>query len=156
MQHTPVPAKSIPSPEKKTIYPQPFAALVEGRVKRKLGDHFGLTHFGVNLTELAPGAISALLHHHSKQDEFIYILQGTPTLLLDEKEYPLSPGDCMGLKAGAGVGHQLVNRSSDPVIYIEIGDRTEGDEVDYPNDDLKAIQLANGVWSLTHKDGRPY
>jgi len=62
----------------------------------------------------------------------------------------------MGLKAGTGVGHQLVNRSSEPAIYIEIGDRTEGDEVDYPNDDLKAIQLANGVWSLTHKDGRPY
>jgi len=156
MQQMPVPAKSIPSPQKKTIYPKPFAALVEGRVKRKLGDHFGLTNFGVNLTELAPGAISALLHHHSKQDEFIYVLQGTPTLLLDEKEYPLNPGDCMGLKAGTGVGHQLVNRSSEPVIYIEIGDRTEGDEVDYPNDDLKAIQLANGVWSLTHKDGRSY
>jgi len=156
MQHTPTAAKSVQPPEKKTIYPEPFARLVEGRVKRKLGDYFGLTHFGVNLTELAPGAISALLHHHSKQDELIYILQGTPTLLLDHKEYRLGPGDCMGLKAGAGIAHQLVNRSNETVIYIEIGDRTAGDEVEYPNDDLKAIQLANGAWSLTHKDGRPY
>lgn len=62
----------------------------------------------------------------------------------------------MGFKAGTGVAHQLVNRSAVPAIYIEIGDRTEGDEVEYPQDDLKATQLANGVWALTHKDGRPY
>lgn len=82
MKLIPIQAVSVPLPDKKTVYPQPFASQVDGRTKKKLGDHFGLTHFGVNLTELAPGAISALLHHHSKQDEFIYILEGTPTLLL--------------------------------------------------------------------------
>jgi len=156
MSQSPLPAESIPVPEKKTIYPMPFATLVEGRTKRKLGDFFGLTHFGVNLTRLSPGSVSALLHHHSKQDEFIYVLEGTPTLILGEKEYLLSPGDCYGFKAGAGVAHQLINKSERPVTYIEIGDRTLGDEVEYPNDDLKAVQLANGEWALTHKDGRPY
>lgn len=156
MKQAPVSAESIPLPEKKTIYPQPYASLVEGRAKRKLGDYFGLTNFGINMTELAPGAISALLHHHSKQDEFIYVLEGTPTLVLGEKEYLLNPGDCMGFKAGAGIASQLVNRSLGRVVYMEVGDRSEGDEVEYPNDDLKATQLANGVWALTHKDGRPY
>lgn len=156
MKLVPVQAVSVPLPDKKTVYPQPFASWVEGRTKKKLGDHFGLTHFGVNLTELAPGAISALLHHHSKQDEFIYILEGTPTLLLGEKECLLSPGDCMGFKAGMGVAHQLVNRSEKPVLYIEVGDRAVGDEVEYPNDDLKANQLPNGKWAFTHKDDRPY
>ena len=154
MKHTPVSAESIPLPDKKTIYPQPYASLVEGRTKRKLGDHFGLTNFGVNLTQLAPGAVSALLHHHSKQDEFIYILQGSPTLLLGEKEYLLNAGDCMGFKAGTGLAHQLANRSQTLAVYIEAGDRTVNDEVEYPNDDLKATQLANGAWALTHKDGR--
>ena len=156
MKSIPVAAETIPPPDKKTIYPAPFASLVQGRTKRKLGDHFGLTNFGVNLTHLAPGAVSSLLHHHSKQDEFVYILQGTPTLMLDKQEYLLKPGDCMGFKAGTGVAHQLVNRSAEPAVYIEIGDRTEGDEVEYPQDDLKATQLANGAWALTHKDGRPY
>ena len=87
MKQTPVPAESIPLPNKKTIYPPPFASLVEGRLKRKLGDHFGLNNFGINLTQLAQGAISALFHHHSKQDEFIYILQGTPTLVLGHRRY---------------------------------------------------------------------
>lgn len=156
MNPSPLPAESIPAPDKKSVYPPPFAALVEGRTKRKLGEHFGLTNFGVNLTRLAPGSISALFHHHLKQDEFVYILQGTPTLLFGEEEFSLQPGDCIGFKAGTGVAHQLVNRSAAPVVYIEVGDRTAGDEVDYPNDDLKATQLPGGAWALTHKDGRPY
>jgi uncharacterized cupin superfamily protein len=140
----------------KTIYLAPYAALVEGRLKRKLGEHFRLTNFGVNLTQLSPGAISALAHSHSKQDEFIFILQGNPTLILGEEEFMLKPGDCHGLKAGTGIAHQLINRSGENVTYLEIGDRTEGDEVGYPNDDLKATQLTNGAWAITHKDGRPY
>ncbi|MDV3000374.1 MAG: hypothetical protein N5P05_001980 [Chroococcopsis gigantea SAG 12.99] len=140
----------------KTIYPEPYATLVQGRLKRKLGEFFGLTNFGVNLTHLSPGAISALAHSHSKQDEFIFVLEGTATLVLGQDELTLNPGDCYGFKAGTGIAHQLVNRSGDDVTYLEIGDRSEGDEVEYPNDDLKATQSSNGEWTLTHKDGRSY
>ena len=59
MKSVPVATTQIPPPHKKTVYPHPFASRVAGRTKRKLGDHFGLTNFGVNLTELAPGAFSA-------------------------------------------------------------------------------------------------
>ena len=156
MNQKPISAKSITLPKINSFYPEPFASLMAGREKRKLGDHFSLTNFGINQTTLAPGAISALSHHHSKQDEFIYILDGVATLLHGEGEYQMSPGDCMGFKAGAGVASQLVNRSSEPVVYLEVGDRTVGDEVDYPNDDLKASQQADGAWLFTHKDGRAY
>ena len=156
MKQKPTFAKSIPLPETNSFYPEPFAALMAGRDKRKLGDHFALTNFGINQTTLAAGAISALSHHHSKQDEFIYILEGTATLLHGESEHPMSPGDCMGFKAGAGVASQIVNRSSAPVVYLEVGDRTVGDEVDYPSDDLKAAQQTDGAWLFTHKDGRSY
>ena len=156
MNQKPISAKSVPLPEVNSLYPEPFASLMEGREKRKLGDHFGLSNFGINQTTLAPGAISALSHHHSKQDEFIYILEGAATLLHGEDEHLLSPGDCMGFKAGSGVATQLINRSSGPVVYLELGDRTAGDEVDYPNDDLKAVQQMDGVWKFSHKDGRPY
>lgn len=140
----------------RTIYPQPFAQVVVGRSKRRLGDHFGLSNFGVNLTELAPGAASALLHHHTQQDEFIYVVTGTPTLMLDDKEYLLQPGDCCGFKAGNGIGHQLVNKSSAPASYLEIGDRSAGDLPFYPNDDLQVELRADGSYAIAHKDGRPY
>lgn len=90
---TPINADSIAENKNKSLYPEPFASMVKGRSKRKLGDHFGLTNFGVNLTKLSPGTISALKHHHSKQDEFIYILSGIPTLIYGDNEYLMAPGD---------------------------------------------------------------
>lgn len=55
-------------------YPEQFKALVAGRVKQRLGDA-GLKNFGVNLVKLAPGSRSALRHWHTRQDEFIYVLE---------------------------------------------------------------------------------
>lgn len=156
MNPKPTAAQSIPLPETNSIYPAPFAALMDGRDKRKLGDHFGLRNFGINHTTLAPGAISALAHHHSKQDEFVYILEGRATLLHGDDEYVMGPGECMGFRAGAGVASQLINRSQEPVVYLEIGDRSPGDEVVYPDDDLQAEQQADGSWRFCHKDGCPY
>lgn len=140
---------------KPSNYPEPFASYMRGREKRPLGDLFGLTNFGVNLTRLSPSSVSALRHAHSKQDEFIYILSGRPTLITDEGETELSPGMCAGFKAGTGNGHQLVNRTNEDVVYLEIGDRTADDTVSYPVDDLQAVRV-DGQWRFAHKDGTPY
>src|SRR4051812_18001403 len=84
---------------KETGYPAHMAAMVAARLKRPLGDVFGLTNFGVNITTLGPGAYSALRHAHAKQDEFVYVLQGEPTLITDAGETQLKPGMCAGFKA---------------------------------------------------------
>ncbi|MDJ0928087.1 MAG: cupin domain-containing protein [Gammaproteobacteria bacterium] len=149
----PISSLSVTAMKGATFYPEPFAQQVRGRVKKKLGDLFRLTNFGVNLTQLEPGSVSALLHSHTTQDEFIYVLEGTPTLVMNAEEYELAPGDCMGFKAGTGIAHQLANRSDQPVTYLEIGDRSPGDAVEYPNDDLKANLAADGSWAFTRKDG---
>lgn len=148
-------AATAPARIKPSNYPEPFRSRMEGRVKRPLGDLFELKNFGVNLTTLKPGAQSALLHRHSRQDEFIYVVSGTPTLVTDEGEMELAPGMCAGFPA-QGVAHHLVNRSDADVTYLEIGDRTPGDEGTYPADDLKAVLSADGTWSFTHKDGSAY
>lgn len=139
---------------KASNYPPPFAQRVEGRSKRQLGEVFGLKAFGVNLTTLAPGAMSALLHRHTLQDEFIYVLEGDLVLVTDQGEVKVSAGMCAGFPA-RGVAHQLVNRADRPASYLEIGDRAPGDSADYPGDDLVAVWQA-GAWSFTRKDGTPY
>jgi uncharacterized cupin superfamily protein len=138
-----------------TNYPEPFASRMAGRTKQPLGERFGLTNFGVNLTTLAPGAASALRHAHSRQDELVYILRGRPTLHTDEGLTELGPGMCAGFRAGTGNGHRLVNRTDEDVVYLEIGDRTSGDEGSYPDDDLRAA-LVDGKWRFTRKDGTAY
>ena len=141
---------------KPSNYPEPFASRMAGRLKRPLGEVFGLTHFGVNLTRLAPGAVSALRHAHTRQDEFVYILEGRPTLHTDEGRMVLEPGMCAGFKAGTGNGHCLVNETTSDVVYLEVGDRTPGDEGSYPDDDLRARLDDNGKWAFVRKDGTPY
>ena len=140
---------------KPSNYPAPFAALMNGREKRPLGELFGLANFGVNLVTLPPGTVSALRHAHTRQDEFVYVLAGRPTLHTDEGRTMLEPGMCAGFRAGTGNAHRLVNETDEEALYLEIGDRTPGDAASYPDDDL-AARLVDGRWQFVRKDGTPY
>jgi uncharacterized cupin superfamily protein len=141
---------------KPSVYPEPYASMMAGREKRPLGDLFGLTNFGVNLTRIAPGAISALRHAHSRQDEFVYILSGQPVLRTDSGDTSLQSGMCAGFKAGSGDAHQLINPGPEDVWYLEVGDRSPGDSASYPDNDLQALLGDDGKWTFLHKDGTPY
>jgi uncharacterized cupin superfamily protein len=148
-------AASAPLRAVQSNYPAPFAARVAGREKRPLGDPFGLKSFGVNHTRLKPGAASALYHRHHAQDEFVYVLVGRPTLVTEAGERELGPGMCAGFAAG-GTAHQLVNRTADDVVLLEVGDRNQGDSVDYPADDIAAVLGPDRKWRFARKDGTPY
>lgn len=129
---------------------------MNGRVKRPLGDLFGLTNFGVDITVVAPGAVSALRYAHSKQDEFVCVVSGTTLILYSgDGRIELHAGMCTGFKAATGNAHRFVNETFSDAVYLEVGDRTSGDEVTYPDDDLVA-RFVEGLWHFFHKDGRPY
>ena len=148
-------AADAPARAFRSNYPEPFASRMVGRDKRPLGEMFGLTNFGVNLTRLAPGASSALRHAHTKQDEFVYILEGRPTLVNNAGRTELKAGMCAGFKAGTGDAHRLVNETEEDVVYLELGDRSAGDAVDYPDDDIAVVTI-DGQRRAAHKDGTPY
>jgi uncharacterized cupin superfamily protein len=152
---TAIAAADAPPRAKQSSYPEPFAARVAGRVKHPLGDLFGLRNFGVNLTRLRPGAASALHHVHSRQDEFIYVLEGEPTLFTDAGPMRLRPGMVAGFPAG-GTAHHLENLTDRDCVILEVGDRTAGDEGRYPDDDLLAIMVPGAGWRYVRKDGTPY
>ena len=147
-------AEEVEPRAKLSTYPAPFAAQMAGRSKRILGDLFGLSNFGVNLTTLQPGSRSAMQHRHSRQDEFVYALEGEAVLICGTVEIPLRAGMCAGFAAG-GVSHHIENRSTAAFTYLEIGDRSADDLVDYPFDDLVALRKEN-QWIFTHKNGELY
>lgn len=136
-------------------YPEPFAALCAAREKRALGDPLGLRNFGVNLVRLAPGAASAQRHWHSREDEFVYVLDGELVLVTDAGEQTLTAGMAAGFPANLADGHHLINRSSADATYLEVGDRREGDEVDYPDIDM-LVRSVDGKRRYVRKDGTPY
>ncbi len=135
-----------------TIYPEVYAGALKGREKRALGDYFGLSQFGVNITTLAPGAWSSHRHWHEVEDEFIHVLDGEIVLVDDEGDHVLTPGMCAGFKAGNGNGHRLENRSSVQATYLEVGTRSASEVSHYPDIDLKGAKF-EGKWILTRKDG---
>ena len=138
---------------RRSVYPGSLSAAVLGRDKRVLGQVFGLRNFGVNMTTLEPDAQSALMHRHSTQDEFIYVVAGTLTLCTEDDCVDLSEGMCAGFPAN-GPAHHLVNRSGFPATYLEIGDRSNGDVVTFPQDDLHSP--AGSPRRFLHKDGSAY
>ena len=138
-----------------STYPEPFRRQVAGRAKRALGDALGITHYGVNLVELPPGAWSSQRHWHSHEDEFVYVLSGEVTLVTDAGRQVLGAGMAAGFPAGSADGHHLVNEGSAPALFLEVGDRSDADAVSYPDIDLHLTSRAEGR-AFRHRDGRPY
>lgn len=136
-------------------YPEPFRSRMGDRVKRRLGDACGLTRFGVNLVTLGPGGQSALRHWHTREDEFVYVLEGEVVLVTDAGEQVLRAGDCAGYPAGRSDGHHFVNRSGAPARYLEVGNRDPADRAFYPDDDLQMAGDRENV-RYVHKDGSAY
>jgi uncharacterized cupin superfamily protein len=136
-------------------YPAPFGTEVAGRERRALGDALGLANFGVNLTRLPPGDASSQRHWHSRQDEFVYIVEGEVVLITDAGEQVLSTGMVAGFPANSGDGHHLINRSDRDAIYLEVGDRSANDECDYSDIDM-LVRWIDGEEKYVHKDGTPY
>jgi uncharacterized cupin superfamily protein len=135
-------------------YPAPFDGPCMQRVRRRLGEAAGLSHFGVNLTRIPAGGWSSQRHWHSAEDEFIYVVEGELVLITDSGEETLQTGDCAGFKAGVADGHHFQNRTNRDAVVLEVGSRRpEEDEVSYPDIDLKAPKGGKG---FAHANGEAY
>ncbi|WP_341675487.1 cupin domain-containing protein [Niveibacterium sp. SC-1] len=136
-------------------YPDPFPKGLPGSSCRKLGDHFGLSQFGVSFNTLVPGDQSGLRHWHSQEEELIFVLEGELMLQLDDGEHRLQAGMCAGFRGGERRAHLLRNRGEAPARYLIIGGRIRGDVAFYPDDDLAWLETPEGTVAI-HKDGRRY
>jgi uncharacterized cupin superfamily protein len=63
---------------------------------------------------------------------------------------------CAGFPASldgkTGDGHQLINRSGSPAVYLEISNRAKGDQAIYPDVDLH-FHGVDASPMFTRKDG---
>lgn len=139
-----------------TTYPPPFHTDNLKRFNRRIGDHAGLKNYGVVLTRIVPGGQSSHRHGHATQDEFVYVLDGTPVLETDTGAQQLSPGMCAGFPAGSGDAHRFRNLSDKDVLLLVVGDRSPNDQVHYPDVDMLLAPQPDGSRRFLHKDGTPY
>jgi uncharacterized cupin superfamily protein len=137
-------------------YPGQFREGQRKRYNRRLGDYAGLKNYGVNFIRVQPGGQSSARHAHSKQDEFVYVIEGEFVLVTDAGRETVGPGTCIGFPAGTGDGHHFINLTDKDAAFLVIGDRTAGDTVTYPDIDLELKAGPDGAKEFYHKDGTPY
>lgn len=127
-----------------STYPPPFDAPCADRTSIRLSDAGELSQFGVHLVILPAGAWSSQRHHHSHEDELVYILSGHPTFIDNDGERVLNPGDVTAHPAGDGNAHHMINRTDAPVTFLAIGARNpERDHVVYADIDLDLPATGN-------------
>jgi uncharacterized cupin superfamily protein len=136
-----------------TGYPNPFNAACAERTRRRLGDAGKLRDFGVNLMTLPPGRWSSQRHWHSHEDEFVYLLEGELTLVEDDGQTVLRPGDCAAFPKGTGNGHHLQNLGATVAVYLEVGSRHPDDLTTCSDVDMMSYNMDG---RFVHKDGSPY
>ncbi|MEP2718194.1 cupin domain-containing protein [Pseudophaeobacter sp.] len=135
-------------------YPGKLAEATAGRFVQRIGDASGLTQSGINIVRIEPGGLSSLRHYHMQQDEFLVMLSGALTLIDDEGEHEMLPGDCASFPAGEANGHHLKNNTEAPATFLVVGTRTPTETAYYSDMDMMVKMDASGA-SFTRKDGSP-
>ena len=95
-------------------------------------DEGGLSQYGAYVETLPPGAPPSQPHWHEREDEFLYVLAGELTVIEDERDFTLQPGDAACWPAGVPVAHTVANRSSAACTFLIVGTRVTHDVCHYP------------------------
>ncbi len=147
----PVVDQTTIKPRTGSIYPSPYAEMMEGRSSLRLGDTGGLTQFGANLVILQPRALSSLRHWHLNEDEFVMITEGECVLVQDAGETVMRVGDCAAFPAGSPDGHHFVNRGGQVAKFLVVGTKAKAEVATYSDVDLK-VHIEDGKARFTYKD----
>jgi uncharacterized cupin superfamily protein len=132
-------------------YPPPYNLAAQKRLFRSLSKAGRVTDFEVNHITLPPGAWSSQRHWHEGEDEFLVMTSGTATLVDDDGETVLRPGDCAAFPKNDGNGHHLIG-GSEGGSFVVIG-TAETSPCHYPDIDLLYDAATD---RNLHKDGTPY
>jgi len=87
-----------------------------------LGRHFGLTRLGIHHERLLPGRRTSYPHAESAEEEFVYVLEGTPDAWIDGTLHRLAAGDAVGFPAGTGLCHTFINNTDGEVRLLVVGE----------------------------------
>lgn len=141
----------VPETHGVSNYPDPYNQGSGNLSWRHLTDAGGLTQFGLALETLHPGGQSSQMHWESDEDEFLFMISGSLTVIEDGEGTVIGPGDFCCWKAGVEVGHTLKNHGGEPATYLILGSRQPRNITTYPGLDL--LGTPDGY---THLDGTPY
>ena len=115
--------------------------------KAPLGRHFGLMKLGIHHERIPAGHRLSFPHAESAEEEFVYVLEGTPDAWLDGEIFRLKPGDAVGFQAGTGLTHTFINNTADEVHVLVVGEKSKPDNrITYPRNPARREQIGERWW----------
>lgn len=117
-------------PERESRYPNSDEA---NALSRRIGRAAGLLRIGINVVRLLPGRRSSWPHAESREEEFVYVLEGDVDVWIDGAIYPMKPGDLAAFPSGTGICHTFINNSEREVKLLVGGEAEKRDNrIYYP------------------------
>jgi uncharacterized cupin superfamily protein len=127
-----------------------------------LGRHLGLKRLGIHHEELPPGRRTSWPHAESDDEEFVFVIEGTPDVWLHGQLHRLGPGDAVGFPSGTGLAHTFLNNTETTVRLLVVGETSKKENrIVYPLHPKRNQQLGERLWhdapehSLGGHDGLP-
>jgi uncharacterized cupin superfamily protein len=111
----------------------PWRRLPGSTAFKRLGHYGGGSQVGVGIDVLKPGQYSNRFHYHLSEEEHIFILKGSATLILGSRRYVMRARDYCCFPAGQRAGHHLYNHTSQNCVFMTIGDNRPDDIACFPN-----------------------
>ncbi|GAB3251443.1 cupin domain-containing protein [Chitinimonas naiadis] len=112
------------------------------------GRTFGFQRLGIHHELLLPGRRTSWPHAESTEEEFAYVIEGTPDVWLDSVLYRLQPGDAVGFKPGDGLAHTFINNTAEPVRLLVVGDTNRADNrIRYPLHPKRNAEVGDMLWA---------
>ena len=114
-------------------------------------------HLHGALYEVGPGRKGFPYHWEAGREEWLLVLEGTPTVRTPDGEHELRAGDLVCFPAGPEGAHQVLNRSQERVRYIFLSNATLPNVVVYPDSGKVGVRTSDRQrWIFQEADAVPY
>ena len=126
-----------------------------------LAKALGLERIGIHHNRLLPGRRTSYPHAESAEEEFVYVLEGTPDVWIDGHLHALKPGDSVAFPAGTGICHTFINNTDHEVRLLVIGETLKDENrIRYPKNEAHEAKRPDRwidwpVRELGPHDGKP-
>lgn len=130
---------------------------------RAIGKAAGLLRIGLHVERLPPGRRLSYPHAEEKEEEFVYVLEGSCDAWIDGHTHPIKAGDLVAFPCGTGIAHTMINNGEADCLLLVGGEANKSDNrITYPLNPERRAQLRWSEWwddaparELGPHDGRP-
>ena len=105
----------------------------------RLGPLVGASALGMTVYELNEGNSICPYHYEYPEEEWLIVLEGTPTLRDPDGEHELAPGDLVCFPTGPEGAHKVTNRAAERVLVAMLSTKAKTSVAVYPDSDKVGV-----------------